>query len=201
MPDAADLAALAPVAEALKSLGVDFYIGGSVASNVHGVWRSTMDTDLVAWLRRQHVAPFVMALQRDFYVSADMILDAIARRASFNVIHENSSQKIDVFIPKGRPFDEAARKRAVMKPVSADGAYLLPVASPEDTILTKLEWYRMNNEVSDKQWSDVRSVIRIKQDGLDWPYMQRWAAELGVGDLLDRARQAVSRTFEGECDA
>jgi len=48
MPDAADIQALWPVAQALKALGIEFHVGGSVASNVYGVWRSTMDTDLVA---------------------------------------------------------------------------------------------------------------------------------------------------------
>ncbi len=158
-----------------------------MASNVHGVWRSTMDTDLVAYLRRAHVAPLVAALQEQFYIDAAIIHEAIRERRSFNVIHNETAQKVDVFVPKERPFDEAARRRVVLKPVSADGDYVVPVASPEDTILHKLEWYRMGGEVSERQWGDVLSVMAVKRESLDWTYLRRWATELGVSDLLERA--------------
>jgi hypothetical protein len=28
-------------------------------------------------------------------------------------------------------------------------------ASPEDTLLHKLVWYKLGNEISDRQWSDI----------------------------------------------
>lgn len=51
MSDADDLVlSLRPVADAMQSLGVRFYVGGSVASSFHGAVRSTMDVDLVCEL-------------------------------------------------------------------------------------------------------------------------------------------------------
>ncbi len=49
------LAALAPVVEVLQTLGVDYHIGGSVASSVYGIARSTIDADVVADLWLAHV--------------------------------------------------------------------------------------------------------------------------------------------------
>jgi hypothetical protein len=66
MSDTDDLlAALAPVAAAFRRLGVDFYIGGSVASTYHGAIRSTMDVDLVCDLRADQVAAFVATFGQD----------------------------------------------------------------------------------------------------------------------------------------
>ena len=61
------------------------------------------------------------------------------------------------------------------------------VKSPEDTVLRKLLWYRAGGEESAKQWRDVVAVLRISGPVLDLPYMERWAVELGIDDLLRRA--------------
>lgn len=188
MPDAADLTALRPVVDAFHQLGIEFHVGGSVASNVHGVWRSTMDTDLVAIIRHDQVDAIVSILRPNYYVDASMIRDAITRRSSFNIIHNDTAQKIDIFIPKQRRYDEAARSRVMMKAVSADGSFVLPIASPEDTILNKLDWYKLGGETSQRQWGDIIAVMRVQQPSLDWPYLTRWAGELDVRDLLERAR-------------
>jgi hypothetical protein len=71
--------------------------------------------------------------------------------------------KIDVFVNRGRPFDEQAFDRA--SPVRfAEGpdAQSINVASPEDTVLAKLEWFRAGGEVSERQWADVVGVLRVK---------------------------------------
>jgi hypothetical protein len=69
-----------------------------------------------------------------------------------------------------------------------DGAVAIRFASPEDTLLHKLVWYRLGNEISDRQWSDILGVLRIQGDGIDTEYLERWAPQLGVTDLLVRAR-------------
>ena len=126
------------VIEALEELGVPYHIGGSVASSIYGILRATLDADLIADLHPQHVRPLVIRLQTDYYIDEDMIRDAIKRRSSFNLIHLETMLKVDVYIPKSRPFDQEELRR-VQQEVLLEGTRPFNVASPEGTILNKLE--------------------------------------------------------------
>ncbi len=178
--------ALGPIVEALEELGVNYHIGGSVASSVYGIPRLTIDADLVADLRQEHVRSLVKLLEADYYIDADAVRDAIRRRSSFNAIHLGTMLKVDVFIPKARPFDQEELRR-VRQEVLVEGTPPFYMASPEGTILNKLEWYRMGGEVSDRQWNDILGVLKVQATALDMAYLQRWARALQVIDLLERA--------------
>jgi hypothetical protein len=180
------LATIMPIVEALEQLGVPYHIGGSVASSFYGLPRLTIDVDLVADLRLEHVKPLVKLLQATYYIDDDMIRDAIRRRSSFNLIHQGTILKVDVFIPKSRLFDQEELNRVQTKVLEGNDRPFY-VASPEGTILNKLEWYRMGGEVSDRQWNDILGVLKVQGTALDMDYLQRWAANLNVTDLLERA--------------
>ena len=175
------------VIEALDLLGVPYLIGGSLASSVHGIIRTTMDVDLVADLDARHAEPLVQLLGDAFYIDADSIREAIHHQRSFNVIHLESMFKVDIFIRKSRPFDQAQFDRRIRHTLSVDPEASAYVATAEDTILAKLEWYRMGGEVSDRQWNDIQNVLQVQSSQLDLTYLRTWAAQLGVSDLLDRA--------------
>jgi hypothetical protein len=182
------LASLGPVVAVLEALEVAHYVGGSLASSTHGTPRSTLDVDLVADLRPEHVQRFVELLASGFYLDEGRIKDAVARRRSFNLIHLDSMFKVDIFVSKGQPFDQSALARAQYHPLGPDpAARPVRVASPEDTILAKLEWYRSGGETSERQWSDVLGVLRTKREALDRVYLEEQADGLGIRDLLDRA--------------
>lgn len=178
--------ALEPVARIFQSLGVLFYVGGSVASSFHGAARSTLDVDLVAELSHEHVESFVSRLGDKYYVSQPAIEDAINRKSCFNIIHLVSSFKVDIFIPKNRAFDKSSMSRAIYGRVDIQSDFEVPIASPEDTILSKLEWYRLGNEVSPRQWDDVTRVMKVLGQTVDQEYLKYNAAELGVIDLLQK---------------
>lgn len=177
------------VIETLEQLGIPYLIGGSLASAVHGVVRATLDTDLVAELQPEHAAPLVQALTPEFYVDADAVETGIRRRSSFNLIHLQSMFKIDIFVSRRRLFDRSRfnrRERQVVIPEPERTAY---VSSAEDMVLVKLEWYRQGGQVSERQWRDVLGILKIQQNRLDPDYLRRWAVELGVADLLEKALQ------------
>ena len=180
------------VAEVLENLGVPYLIGGSLASAVHGVMRATLDSDLVAKLQPSHVTPFVAALRDEFYADPEAILEAIEHRASFNIIHRETMFKVDVFVSRERPFDQAQFHRRVGLVVAQDPTRTAYIASAEDTILAKLEWYRAGGEVSERQWRDVRGVLQVQLPTLDFAYLSRWAIDLGVADLLERAKREIT---------
>lgn len=156
-------AALLPVVEAFKRLGVGYYIAGSVASSAHGLPRTTLDVDLVADLNRDHVTPLVEQLQPAYYIDAEMIFDALARRSSFNLIHLGTMLKVDVFVLKQDPYDQTAYRRTRDADEETRAAmHGLVLATPEDVILHKLYWYRLGGEVSERQWNDVLGVLRVQ---------------------------------------
>ena len=175
------------VIEALDALGVPYLIGGSLASAVHGVARSTVDVDMVADLRTHHVEGLALALAEAFYLNPEAIHDAIHRRTSFNLIHLDSMFKVDVFVHRGRPFDRLQFERRQSQVIATDPQRTAYVASVEDTVLAKLEWYRLGGETSDRQWRDVLGVLKVQGQRLDHAYLRRWANALGLADLLEVA--------------
>jgi hypothetical protein len=191
MTDPDLLAALAPVLRVLARLGVRHFVGGSIASSAHGVARASVDADVVAELAAAHVEPFVAALRESYYVPEERIRDAVARKASFNLIHLDTMLKVDVFVSKDRPFDRRAFERSRSAAIEGASGATLPVSSAEDTVLAKLEWYRRGGEVSERQWTDVLGVLQAGTGDLDLPYLRRGSAELGVDDLLTRALDEV----------
>ena len=178
--------ALEPVANALHSMDVSFYVGGLVASSYHIASRSTLDVDLVADLKRKNVDLLVDKLQNEYYMSGSAIIDAIERCSCFNLIHLSSSFKVDVFIPKNRDFDKISMTRAKLGKIDSRSEFEVPIASPEDTILSKLEWYRLGNEASERQWDDVVRVMKVLGDHANHEYLMRNAVNLNVADLLQK---------------
>ncbi len=170
-----------------ERLGVPYLIGGSLASILYGMVRTTQDADIVAEMRLEHLQPFLVALQDEFYIDEEMIADAIRCNSSFNIIHRETIFKVDVFIPRLRPFLRSQLARAQIQTFDLEMPVSAKFASPEDTILAKLEWYRLGGEVSGQQWRDVLGILKVREGELDLAYLRTWARELQVSDLLERA--------------
>jgi hypothetical protein len=176
---------------ALGRLGIGCVLGGSFASTVHGYPRSTQDADVMAEPFPGREEEFVAALGPVYYANPDTIRAAVRDRGGFNVIHTTTGFKVDVFIEKQRPFDRSVLDRRRPHAFTPDPADVLDVVSPEDSVLLKLEWYRLGGEISDRQWGDVLGVMKTQAGRLDDTYLDKWAADIGVKDLLDRARAEV----------
>jgi hypothetical protein len=182
------LAAVQPVLAALRDLGVRHFVGGSLASSTHGVARASIDVDIVAELEPAHVKRFVTVLGDAYYADETRVQAAVQQRGSFNLIHLATMFKVDVFVSRQRAFDASSFARVGHERLASDlEAAAVPLASAEDVLLAKLEWYRRGGEVSERQWTDVIGILRVGQTRLDFPYLSQWAAVLGVADLLQRA--------------
>ena len=173
------------VADLFEDLGVDYLVGGSLASSLHGEPRATQDVDFVAALTATDVKRFLEKLGNGFYVDADRVLQSVIHARSFNVIHLETMFKVDVFVLADTEPARLEMSRRERHEV-AEGRSLY-VASAEDVVLQKLRWYRLGDEVSDRQWRDVLAVLRVNSGRLDLAYMKSAAPDLGVEDLLQRA--------------
>lgn len=177
------------VTDALERLGIGYFLGGSLASSFQGEPRATNDIDLVVDLEEGRVGELAGELGADFDVDVVALRRAASEKSSWNVIYLPSATKIDLFVLRGSPFDrsEFLRRRRVEVRTGRS----LFVKSPEDSVLRKLLWYRTGGEVSDRQWRDVVQVLRQSRSLIDAGYLDEWAGQIGVEDLLARARQAA----------
>ncbi len=179
------------VTQTLEQLDIPYAVGGSLASSLHGIMRATLDADIVAELRIEHIHPLISVLSQEFYADGEMMRDAIEHHSSFSLIHYETAYKVDIFIRKVRPYGRVQMERRQKSVISTDPEQSIYVTTPEDTILAKLEWYRLGGEVSERQWRDILGVIKARAEGLDLVYLQKWAAELQVVDLLEQALKEV----------
>jgi hypothetical protein len=173
----------------LTALGIAYALGGSLAASVHGYDRQTHDADITVEPFAGQEAQLVQSLGEAYYASLPAIEEAVRQRSSFNLIHNETGFKIDVFVRKDDPFEQSAMARRVAAPLPESPGRLIVIQSAEDLILFKLRWYRLGNEVSEKQWTDILNVLKVQRPRLDAAYLDHWAAHLGVADLLARARQ------------
>ena len=180
------------VTQVLESLGIPYLISGSLASTLYGMVRTTQDSDIVAEMRIEHLQSFVSALQGEFYLDEEMIAESIQRHTSFNIIHRETMFKVDVFIPQPRPFLQSQLIRSQKQTFQFETEVSAKFASPEDTILAKLEWYRLGGEVSERQWRDILGVLNLQGDRLDFQYLHNWAGRMGIQDLLRRVLAACN---------
>ena len=181
-------AALNDLVPIFEQLGIAYQIGGSVASLAHGIARTTLDIDLVADIRPEHVAALAEQAAPLFYIDADDVAEAVATAGAFNLIHLATMFKVDVFALKPTPYDTQAFLRADLKALDEadnDDAALFFVASAEDVILSKLRWYELGQRSSERQLADVRGVILVQGQALDVAYLRQWAGVLQLTELLE----------------
>jgi hypothetical protein len=92
-------------------------------------------------------------------------------------MHLESGIKIDFIVRKDAPFRkvEFERRQRVQF-----GGFECCIVRREDLILSKLVWSRETR--SELQHRDVRALL---DETADWPYLRRWAIDLGVLELLE----------------
>ncbi len=180
------------VIDVLEGLGIRYHLGGSYASSLHGFPRQTQDIDLVADLEETVVSDFASQLLPEFYVDESTIRRALRDKGSFNLLHLKSGIKVDIFMLGDDAFDRQEFERHQLELIQIDPERRVFVKSPEDIVLRKLHWFRLGGEVSDRQWTDILGVIRIQGDRLDAEYLEHWASQLRLTDLLERAIRSGS---------
>jgi hypothetical protein len=171
------------VTRILSEMGIRFFVSGSIASSMYGEPRSTNDIDLVADISEGDTEAIVKAFSADYYVDEDDVRNAINRTSSFNIVHSESIQKVDIFVVGRDPHTRKELDR--VHSVSLEDGRSIPLASREDLILQKLVWFDKGNRISDRQWRDVLGLLKGADP--DVTYMNDWARHFGISKLLTRA--------------
>ena len=184
------LDALAPLVDVFEALGIEYQVGGSLVSSVHGVPRSSLDIDVLAALPAEKVSALVERIEDTYYVSKTRAASAVERESSFNVIHLATMFKVDIFIARSQKFRRSSLQRRKLELLGKEQSFFL--TSAEDIVLHKLDWYRSGGGVSNQQWQDVVGVLRVQGDELDFEYLRKWARELEVRELFEAALSEAS---------
>jgi hypothetical protein len=129
------------VAEIFESLNIPYLVGGAVASAVLGEPRSTEDIDVVADIGSDQADSLISALGGEFYIPVDALRHAILHRSSCNVVHLETMRKVDIFVARHTGLDQEELTRRQRTFVARDPDRTLYIATPEDLILQKLDWY------------------------------------------------------------
>ncbi len=177
------------VARAFDDHKIPYALGGSMASSLYGFLRHTRGADFMAGPFPGAEAAFAAALGPDYDLSPEDVRGAVLRRSSFTLFNVRAGVKVDVFVRKDAPFEITAMQRRTALQFSDVPGQRIVFHTPEDALLFKLWWYRLSDERAEKHWSDVLGVLKVQAGKLDQAYLDHWAADLGVADLLARARQ------------
>jgi hypothetical protein len=164
----------------LERAGIPYMVAGSVGSSFYGQPRATNDIDIVIDPNAGQLEQFLTMLCKDYYVSVSAAKDALRNRSMFNVIDNQTGWKADLIIRQTRPFSQQEFERRQSAQLLGLDTWLL---SPEDSILSKLEWSKGRQDTA--QLKDSLSVLVSQWDKLDFDYLRKWASVLETGEMLE----------------
>jgi len=184
-----NLCTVREVARAFDDHAIPYALSGSMASSLYGFLRHTRGADFMAEPFPGTEAAFAGALGPDYSLSPEAVRSAVLQRSSFTLFNMRAGVKVDVFVRTDAPFEQSAMQRRTALKLPDAPEQPIVFHTPEDTVLFKLWWYRLSDERAEKHWADILGVLKVQAGKLDEAYLDRWAADLGVADLLARVRQ------------
>ncbi len=181
-PDEAVVAVLA----ALDAAAIPSMIVGSLASNFHGIPRATRDADFVVRLSSEHLDRLEQHLATGLRLDRQGGFEGVTGTVRHLISLTGSVFVCKLFQLSDDPHDveRFARRRAAQ--VLGRSAF---VATAEDMIITKLRWAIGAGRSKDRD--DVRNILAVRADELDWAYLQRWSVAHGTDALLQQIRASI----------
>jgi hypothetical protein len=171
------------VVQVLNRLNVPYMLTGSVASSFYGEPRSTHDIDFVVIIVPTDTERLLESFDKNrYYISEENIREALTHGSSFNLIDSNTGLKADFWPLKYDAYHQTCFERRIKHTIFGNEA---SIATPEDLILTKLEWCKLSggNQI---QYKDALGIYEMQKRNLDLEYIHKWSEHLHVKDLWDK---------------
>ena len=170
------------VADALTANTILYLLTGSFASNYYGIPRSTKDADFVVQLGSALGQEFAQSLGQEFILDPQLSLETVTGTYRQYIRRRKSRFKIELFLLSSDEHDQERFRRRVEVDLFDWKIWLL---SPEDVVVSKLRWAR------NKDVDDVRNVMSVQRDKLDWPYIEFWCRRHETIGLMEEIRRSV----------
>lgn len=174
------------IIEALDALSIPYMVVGSLSSSAYGVARATQDADLVIELGTTPVSAIASRLGPEFVLNPQMSFETITGTSRIDLRHVATRFKIELFLLTDDPHDRERFRRRRQGTVMGRTTWL---PSPEDVIITKLRWSHLGKRTKDID--DVRNVIAVQGERIDWEYVHRWCEAHGTREVLEDVRKSI----------
>lgn len=175
----------------LERLQVPYMVAGSVGAMIHSRPRLTVDMDVIVDLEPAKAVELSAAFDEPGYylTPLESIEKEIERRGMFNLLHSSSGAKVDFILRKETPHAHEEFRRRTLQPFSDQ--FRAHAATPEDIMLGKLRYFREGG--SEKHLGDIRSILDVRGDSLDFEYIESWVERLDLS-----SEWALARAFDKE---
>lgn len=180
-----DEAVLAAI-DALERVAVPYMVVGSLSSNLYGIPRSTKDADFVLQTGPDTIQHVMRQLGPDFRLEPQVSFETVTGTTRHIIETIEGTFRIELFQLSDDAHDQERFSRRKRTKILACDAF---APTPEDVVITKLRWSRQGGRSRDID--DVRSVVAVQGDALDWDYIHRWCDEHGTRELLDDIRRSI----------
>lgn len=161
---------------------IPYMITGAWSVIFYGRPRASHDIDFVVEIHEHDIDRIIKifkTLSQEFLIQQDLIKDAIFGKRMFNILHLSSMLKLDFWILQDDEFNKLRFSRRKKEKILNQYMY---IASPEDTILIKLLWYK--DSKIEKHLIDAAFVYQIQKENLDKKYLKKWTKKQKTTKLL-----------------
>jgi hypothetical protein len=174
------------VIDALDACGIAYMLVGSYSSNAYGIPRSTEDADFVIELGDVSIGELMRRLSPSIRIDPQMSFETVTMTRRYVAEVVDSAFKVEFFLLDNAPHNqERFRRRRQIR--LWDRQVWLPTV--EDVIVTKLHWGLLGGRFKDRE--DVRDMITVQGDRIDWDYVHGWCEQHGTRAFLDEIRSSI----------
>ena len=173
--------AVVAIVSALEDLGNLYVLVGSLATNFHGIPRSTRGADIVVAFDASTLDRLAATLVPDLRIQPQTSCETVTGTVRHVIDVRDSPFVIELFESSDDPHDRARLARRQRVRLLDRQTWVL---TAEDVVITKLRWGQHANR--SKDLDDARNVLAVREGELDLEYVRRWCGEHGTTATLER---------------